>query len=158
MKQLSTKSRRILAGIGLFLVFCLIVGATSEKPEHIKKLFAQTKASDDTEVTIHEETIPEDKGENDKKEDKETKKLELVKAEKRDKGYVKHIVGTLKNNTDRTYSYVRVTFNLYNESGAQVGTAVDSVRNLEAGGTWKFETFTLGKDFATFEVSDITAY
>jgi hypothetical protein len=51
----------------------------------------------------------------------------------------KYIVGTVKNNSGRQYSYVQVEFNLYDESGAQVGSTFANVRNLEPYGTWKFE-------------------
>ena len=33
------------------------------------------------------------------------------------------IEGSIKNNTDKQYSYVQVTFNLYDADGAQIGTA-----------------------------------
>ena len=51
----------------------------------------------------------------------------------------KYLVGTVKNNSDKQYSYVQVEFNLYDESGAQIGTTFANVNNLEAHGTWKFE-------------------
>ena len=51
----------------------------------------------------------------------------------------KVIVGTLKNNSDKQYSFVQVQFNLYDESGAQVGSTIDVVHNFEPHGTWKFE-------------------
>ena len=38
------------------------------------------------------------------------------------------ISGMIKNNTDQTPSYVQVTFNLYDEEGDQIGTAMDNIR------------------------------
>lgn len=156
MKQLSKKKKAILIGVGVFLLFCIFIGATSEKPEHIKQLFAaanavqddasQEEASEDNQETVAIEAATE------------IKQLEVIEAEKEDNGYITHIVGSLKNNTDRKYSYVRITFNLYDKSGAQVGTATDSIKELESGGVWKFKTVILGKEFDTYKVSDITAY
>jgi len=51
----------------------------------------------------------------------------------------KYIVGTVKNNSGRQNSYVQVEFNLYDESGSQVGSKFATVSNLELYGTWKFE-------------------
>jgi hypothetical protein len=49
------------------------------------------------------------------------------------------IQGTLRNNSGRKYSYVEVRFNLYDDSGAQIGNTMANVNNLEPYGTWKFE-------------------
>ena len=40
------------------------------------------------------------------------------------------IEGTIKNNTDKQYSYVQVTFNLYDKDGAQIGSALANINNL----------------------------
>jgi hypothetical protein len=53
------------------------------------------------------------------------------------------VVGTLMNNTKKQYSYVQVEFNLYDDSGAQVGSTLANVNNLEPGGTWAFEAGVL---------------
>lgn len=53
------------------------------------------------------------------------------------------IVGTLKNNTKKQYSYAQVEFNLYDDTGAQVGSTLANINNLEPGGTWAFEAGVL---------------
>lgn len=60
----------------------------------------------------------------------------------------KYLVGTVKNNSDKQYSYVQVEFNLYDESGVQVGSTFANVNNLEPYGTWKFEAIVI-EDNAT---------
>lgn len=50
-----------------------------------------------------------------------------------------YIEGTIKNNTDDTYSYVQVTFNLYDEEGNQIGTAWTNINYLQPKGTWKYK-------------------
>lgn len=54
-----------------------------------------------------------------------------------------HIVGTAVNNTDRTFGYVQVEFNLYDSSGAQVGSTLANCNNVEPHGTWKFDAIIL---------------
>lgn len=53
------------------------------------------------------------------------------------------VIGTLRNNTKKQYSYVQVEFNLYDNTGAQVGSTLANVNNLEPGGTWAFEAGVL---------------
>lgn len=57
-----------------------------------------------------------------------------------------YIGGTIKNNTDKQYTYVQVTFNVYDANGAQLGTAIDNINNLEANGTWKYNAVFMGSD------------
>lgn len=52
----------------------------------------------------------------------------------------KAVCGTILNNTNHSYRSVSVDINLYDESGALIGNAYDSIRNLDAGKQWKFET------------------
>lgn len=60
----------------------------------------------------------------------------------------KYLVGTVKNNSGKQYSYAQVEFNLYDESGAQVGSTLANVNNLEPYGMWKFEAIVI-EDKAT---------
>jgi hypothetical protein len=71
--------------------------------------------------------------------------------------YSSKIVGKVKNNTDEEFSYVQITFNLYDESGALVGSAMANVNNLEANGVWKFEAAALEK-FKTAKFKEITKF
>lgn len=50
------------------------------------------------------------------------------------------VCGTVLNNSANTYSLVSLDINLYDESGALIGNTYDSIRNLDAGKQWKFET------------------
>lgn len=77
---------------------------------------------------------------------------EIVKEE-----YSTNIVGKVKNNTDEESSYVQITFNLYDESEALVGTAMANVNNLEAGGIWKFEAICM-EEFKTAKFKEITNF
>ena len=71
------------------------------------------------------------------------------------------IEGTIKNNTNKQYSYVQVTFNLYDSDGAQIGTALANINNLEANGLWKFKasgSFGDGKTVASYKLMEITGW
>jgi hypothetical protein len=59
------------------------------------------------------------------------------------------IVGTVRNNSDKEFSWGKVEFNLYDSNGAQVGSAVAVESNLEAHGTWKFRTLVPEREAAT---------
>ena len=59
-------------------------------------------------------------------------------------GYDCEIVGTLKNNTSRSYSYVSIEYSIYDEEGNIIDTAMDNINNLGAGETWKFTASTFG--------------
>lgn len=70
-----------------------------------------------------------------------------------------YIEGEIKNNTDKSYSYVQVTFNLFDESGAQLGTAVANINNLEANGTWKYRAIGLvSQKVASYKLAEITGW
>ena len=68
------------------------------------------------------------------------------------------LVGTVKNHTSKTYSYVQVQFNLYDKSGAQVGSALANVTNLGPNGTWKFEAEVLYDNAVKAGVAKVTAF
>lgn len=72
-----------------------------------------------------------------------------------------NIEGSIKNNTDKQYSYVQVTFNLYDSDGAQIGTALANINNLEANGLWKFKAIGSlgnGKSVASYKLMEITGW
>lgn len=71
-----------------------------------------------------------------------------------------YIEGTIKNNTDKTYSYVQVTFNLYDADGALIGTAMDNINNLEPNGVWKFKALNLSSsgNVASYKLAEITGW
>ena len=70
-----------------------------------------------------------------------------------------YIEGEIKNNTDKNYSYVQVTFNLYDASGAQLGTAIDNINNLEPNGTWKYKAMGLVTEkVSSYKFVEITGW
>lgn len=59
-------------------------------------------------------------------------------------GYSVAIKGKLKNTSIREFSYVSVTFAIYDVEGNQIITALDNTNYLQAGSTWSFNAQTLG--------------
>ncbi len=70
----------------------------------------------------------------------------------------RYVVGTVKNNTDKEYSYVQVEINLYDDSGAQVGSTLDNTNNLEPGGTWKFKAVIMEDNATKYRIKDISGF
>jgi len=74
-------------------------------------------------------------------------------------GVYNYVVGSVKNNNaGKTYGYVQVTINLYDKSGAQVGSTLANVNNLEPGGVWKFKAPMIEKDAASYKIKEITGF
>lgn len=72
--------------------------------------------------------------------------------------YTSEITGRIRNNTDQTYSYVQVEFNLYDNSGNQVGSTLANVNNLEPHGRWAFKAPVMESNAATARFKGITSW
>lgn len=68
------------------------------------------------------------------------------------------IAGTVVNRTGRKLTYAQITFNLYDRSGAQVGTALANINGLEPDGRWNFKAHSFGTNFDSFKFSELTGY
>jgi hypothetical protein len=69
-----------------------------------------------------------------------------------------YVVGTIKSNVNKQFTYVQVTVSLYDASGAQVGSTLANVNNLDPYGTWKFKAPILDKDAVKYKMGTITAW
>lgn len=67
------------------------------------------------------------------------------------------IKGVVENRRSRKLNYTQITFNLYDDSGAQVGSAMANINGLEPGGKWKFEANSFN-DFSTYKFSGLTGW
>lgn len=85
-------------------------------------------------------------------------KFSLIDSEGSHDGFAYYITGSIKNNTDKQYSYVQVTFNLYDADGAQIGTALANINNLEPNGTWKFKALGGTQEAASYKLAEITGW
>lgn len=86
-----------------------------------------------------------------------TEKLTVLDHKTEDDGYWTYITGTVKNNTNKEYTYVQIEVNLYDESGNLISSTLDNINNLEANGTWKFKAMALD-EFATYKIKEVTGW
>jgi len=92
----------------------------------------------------------------------DTSKLSIVQGT--EKGYADemnmfyYIEGTVKNDSDKKYSYVQVTYNVYDTNGNNLGSCLANNSNLEANETWKFKAVCSGNasDIASYKLAEIT--
>ena len=68
------------------------------------------------------------------------------------------ITGTVVNRRTRKLSYAQITFNVYDKSGAQVGSALANINGLEPGGRWNFKAVGLEEKGATYKFSELSGF
>jgi hypothetical protein len=56
-----------------------------------------------------------------------------------DKYVDKRLMGTVKNNSEKEFSEVKIEFTVYDEEGAQIAVVLSSVYDFKPGSIWKFE-------------------
>lgn len=71
---------------------------------------------------------------------------------------IRYVVGSVRNNTNHTYAYVQIGINLYDDSGAQVGSTMDNTNNLEPGGIWKFEAMIWDDEATHYKIIDVSGF
>lgn len=74
----------------------------------------------------------------------------------RDEFGISYIVGRVRNNSDKEYSYAEINFVLLDADGAQVGSTFDNVTDLQPGVTWKFRAMVFEDDAATAKVTELS--
>ena len=83
--------------------------------------------------------------------------LELLDYDSTNDGYFAYVTGHVRNNTDRTYSYVQVSVNLYNGESL-VGTTLDNVNNLGPGETWEFSALVAEDNVTSYRITDVSGF
>ncbi len=83
--------------------------------------------------------------------------LEVLEFEVTSDDFVRYGVGRIKNNTDKTYSYVQVSINMYKDD-ALVGSTLDNVNNLGPGEVWEFKALILSDEANYFKVYEVTGF
>jgi hypothetical protein len=71
---------------------------------------------------------------------------------------VVHIEGKVRNNTAKTYSYVQITFDVYNNVDDKAGNAVANVAGLAPGQTWAFDAISFAKGADRFTLRNVTGF
>ena len=58
--------------------------------------------------------------------------------------YTLYIRGTVKNNSNNSYSYAYIQFSITDDAGNVLGTAIDNVGFIDSYGSWSFEAMYYG--------------
>ena len=127
--------------IGIFSV--AMVGISKEMNEITKGLEPSINANNSS---SHSE-----------KADEKIPNLELLEHESISENGLSYIVGKIKNNTDKNYSYVQVSINLYNGDSV-VGSTLANINNLEPGATWEFKAINTASNCTTYKITDLTGF
>ena len=69
-----------------------------------------------------------------------------------------YIVGVVKNNTNKTYDYLQISFTLYDANDNVVDTAFTNINNIKPGQTWKFEAMYFEESAVRWELDEITGW
>lgn len=71
-----------------------------------------------------------------------------------------YIEGYVKNNTDKNYNYVQISFTTYDSEGNTIGSCLDNNSSLDANGRWKFKAICSGdaKSTASYKLDKLTGY
>ncbi len=72
--------------------------------------------------------------------------------------YARYVVGTVQNNTAKSYTYIQVEINLYDDDGAQVGSTLANANNLEQGGKWKFKAVIMEDEAVSYKIKDVSGW
>ena len=68
------------------------------------------------------------------------------------------VAGTVVNGRKQSLSYVQITFTLYGETGATMGSATATTDHLEPGGQWNFVAPAGDEDWRSFKVTELTGF
>jgi len=138
----------------ILIVLMVIISSASAGSKSSNSNSSQTKSvSTDASTTTKTETA--------KTETKPKEKYEFVGEVTSEKDSMAiYIEGIIKNNSGKELSYAQVTYNLFDKSGNQVGTAISNINNLAKDGTWKFKAMGIDTDgvVATYKLAEVTGF
>lgn len=69
----------------------------------------------------------------------------------------RYLYGAVRNNSAETLPYAQITFDLYDKSGARVGTAMANIENLGATQEWKFNAPVLEDTASSASLGTLSA-
>lgn len=124
-----SKKKKISLVIGLILFVVLAAGSVG----------GSSSKKDDVKVNNGETTQTEAATE-------EKAKYEISDIKMESNSAATYIHGILKNNTDKEYGYIQVSFSCYDKDNNLLGTALANVNKLQPNGSWKFKAIYLGSD------------
>ncbi len=84
--------------------------------------------------------------------------LEMLDCKWTNKEYNSFITGRVQNKSEKTVRYAQISFNLFDDSGAQVGTAMANINNLAPSGIWKFEAIVMNDNVAKYKLAELNGF
>lgn len=140
----NTSRRNLITGIGYSLGGLMIIGTIGE---------GGSNEDDDSSSTSSEEQYPNAWDYD------ESTGIVLEDIHANTGQFSTTIVGEATNESGDDYSYVQISFSLYDSTNTKVGDALANTNGLAAGQTWQFEA--MGAESGTvesFDIEDITVY
>ena len=107
--------------------------------------------------TVDEPSSNTSQGESDIQNEEPVQDLELLDYSSTNDDYFRYATGHIRNNTDKTYSYVQVEINLYS-GDTLVGSTLDNITNLAPGDEWEFSALITEDSADSFKIVDITGW
>ena len=101
-----------------------------------------------------DESVTDSTSSIDSKEKKEKFTNEVTSQYSDDAGFAYYVEGTVKNNTNKDYSYLQIEFVCYDTEGNNLGTALDNTNNLLADQTWKYKAMFAGSNSENIDHCD----
>lgn len=83
--------------------------------------------------------------------------LEILEYKDTNDGYVRYVTGKVKNNTNKKYSYVHVSINLYKDENL-LGSTMANANNLGPGEIWEFSAPILYDNCNNYKIADVIGY
>ena len=71
---------------------------------------------------------------------------------------IRYVTGIVTNESSSPYSFVSISVNLYDLDDNQVGSTLDNISNLAAGGTWKWRAVVLEDDARRARVTELSGF
>lgn len=146
------KKKSIFKKWWLWLIIIIVVGVVIASSSN------KEQANETTKTTENSTTEPAD---NAKSAEQEKAALTLDDGWAIDQSnqYATYVNGYVSNNTDKTYnSYIQITFNAYDEAGANVGTCLANTNTIDSNGKWKFQAICSGDGIKTVKFKELTGF
>lgn len=153
--------KRIFKGIVYFLGICTLICILAAACEDEETTYIEHTGPNEAVLVVPEEpdseveiVVPETTVTPESKED-----FVFIEGPECVFGEFGHnMTGVLKNNSDKDFDYVQLSFSLFDAQGNVVDTAFTNITNLKSGRTWKFEAMFFEDNVASWELDEITGW
>lgn len=159
-QQVAPKKKGCLPGcliaIGIFIVIAIIGAASS----HNKPATPPSGNLNSAAPTSPSSTSSNGGGNAAPADDKNVYhgKFKLIEMKSESDSFAKYVVGTIENISNDTIGYAQVEINVYDSSGAVIGSTLANINNIEPKQRWKFKAPVLEDNAAKFQIKDISGF